>query len=326
MDMQAIELNGFEGLKSLSLTEREIPKLAPREALIEVKAAGVNYAEWELIHGKYPAPGPLPLVMGFEAAGTVAEVGSRVTSIKVGDRVTSVVSSGGYAQYAKADENLMIPVPDGLSFAEASTIPIQGLSAYALLKFAARPRPNESMLIQAAAGGVGLYLVQLAKIMGVKQVIALASSDDKLEQVKTLGADVVVNYNRKSWADQVTKATDGRGVDIVLEMASGEVGEESFKLAAPFGRIVLFGARNYHDSISTARVQQLIFQNQSVIGFAIPTLPREMIAQCVAPLMELISSRRIKIFAANTFPLARAKDALEALSSRRTVGKVVLVP
>ena len=112
--------------------------------------------------GRYPAVRKLPFVMGFEAAGIVVEIGSQAGNVEVGDKITAIVSSGGYAEYATADAGFAIPIPDGVSFAEAATIPVHGLSAYALLKFAAKPQPNESLLIQAAAGGVGLYLVQLA--------------------------------------------------------------------------------------------------------------------------------------------------------------------
>ena len=296
--MKAIELSGLEGFKSLRVADVEKPKPAANQILIEVKAAGINFAE----------------------------IGSHVKNVKVGDQVTAIVSSGGYAEYATADSHLAIPIPNGISFAEASTIPVQGLSAYALLKFAAKPQARESVLVQAAAGGVGLFLVQLAKIIGVKQVIALASAKDKLDLVKSLGADIAVNYSDKSWPDQVRKATDGKGLDVVLEAASGEVGDESFKLIAPFGRIVFFGCRNIHDTISSAKIQQLIYKNQSLIGFNIPTLRPEQIGECVPELLNLIAQGRVKLFANTAFPLSEVKKAYEALSSRHTIGKVVLTP
>jgi len=324
--MKAIELNGLEGSKSLRLVDVEKPKPAGQEILIEVKAAGVNYADVELSRGNYPASRPLPYIIGFEASGVVVELGSQVTTLKVGDRIATVVSSGGYAQYATALASNAIPIPYGMSFAEASTIPIQGLSAYTLLKVAAKPLPLETVLIQAAAGGVGLYLVQLTKLLGVKRVIALASSNEKLKLVRSLGADVVINYSEKSWFDQVGQATGGKGADVVLEMASGEIGDESFKLIAPFGRVVVFGARNYSDALSTEKMQQLIFKNQSIIGFAFPTLRPEQIRECVPGLLDLISARKLKLFADNSFPLVEAKSAFAALSSRKTIGKVVLVP
>ena len=262
--------------------------------------------------------------MGFEAAGVVVELGARVKNLKVGDRITSLVSTGGYAEFATADATVAIPIPEGISFNEAATIPVQGLSAYALLKLAAKPQASETLLVQSAAGGVGLYLVQLARIMGVRRLIALASSKEKLDVLTGLGADVAVNYTTKQWTDQVREATEGKGVDVILESASGEVGDQSFKLLAPFGRIVVFGARNIHDTISPEKVQQLIYKNQSVMGFNVPSLKPEQIAECVPPLLRLISERKVKLFATNLFPLTEVKRAFEALESRRTIGKVVL--
>src|SRR5258708_12871767 len=128
-----------------------------------------------------------------------------------------------------ADANLAIPIPNGLSFADATTIPVQGLSAYTLLKFAAKPQPNESVLIQAAAGGVDLYLVQLAKILGVKKVIALASSKQKTDLVAALGADVAINYSQETWAAQVKESTAGKGADVLSNAASGKVAAQSIK-------------------------------------------------------------------------------------------------
>jgi NADPH2:quinone reductase len=324
--MRAVELNGYQGFQSLRVVEVEKPKPGVKEILIEVRAAGVNYAEIELTSGKYQVPKQPPFVMGFEASGIVTEVGSQVRNHRVGDRVTSIVSSGGYADYAVADAGFAIPIPEGISFAQAATIPIQGLSAYALLKFAAKPRVTESVLVQSAAGGVGLYLVQLLKIMGVKRVIALASSKEKLDLVKSLGADLTFNYSEPDWADRVRAATDGSGVDVVLEAASGEVGEASFKLIAAFGRMIVFGAKNIHDTISSEKVRQLIYGNQSLTGFNFPSLRPQQIAECVPDLLDLISHQKIKLFANTSFPLANVRTAFEALSSRRTIGKVVLTP
>jgi NADPH2:quinone reductase len=145
--MKAIELTGLEGFESLRVVEADKPKPGPNQVLIEVKAAGINFAELELTKGKYPALKPLPYIFGFEAAGIVVELGSQVKGVNVGDSVAAIVSSGGYADYATADAGALIPVPKGISFAEASSIPVQGLSAYALLKFAAKPRSHETVLV-----------------------------------------------------------------------------------------------------------------------------------------------------------------------------------
>jgi NADPH:quinone reductase len=324
--MKAVQLAGLEGLGSLRLVELERPRPSPNEIVIEVKAAGINFAELEMTRGKYPPPRPLPAVLGFEAAGLVAELGSNVNKLHLGDRVVSLVSSGGYAEYATADASMVIPIPNGISFAEATAITIQGLSAFTLLQYAAKPQQGETVLVQSAAGGMGIFLVQLAKLFGVGKVIALASSEEKLAFARKLGADVAIDYGQADWAAQVRHATNGNGVDIVLESLSGEVGDESFKLLAPFGRVVMYGARNAHDSLPREKVAQLIHKNQSIVGFNFPSLSPEQIRSAVPKLLDLIVGGQLKLFAEHRFRLLDFRQALEALSDRRTMGKVVLVP
>jgi NADPH:quinone reductase len=324
--MKAVQLTGFTGLDSLKVVEVGRPTPSKNEVLIQVKAAGINFAELEMIRGKYPAPRPVPFIMGFEASGIVADLGAGVTNLKVGDKITSIVSSGGYADYATADATMAIPIPEGVSFAEANAITIQGLSAYTLLKFAARPQPGETLLVQAAAGGMGLFLVQLAKSMGVRKVIALASSKEKLELVKSLGADLAINYTEQNWVAQIEQANGGHGVDVVLEANSGEIGDTSFTLMAPFGRTVMYGAKNAQDSLTTEKVRQLIHKNQSVIGFNFPSLRPEQVKESVPALLELINKGQVKLFAKFAFGLADVRNAFEALSNRETIGKVVLIP
>jgi len=324
--MKAVELNGYEGPSNLRVVDVPKPKISERECLIEVKAAGINFAELELTHGRYRLGKEPPFIMGFEAAGVVREIGESVKNLEVGDRVTTIVSSGGYAEYATAPADMVLPIPEGVGFAEATTIPIQGLTAHLLLTQVAKVKPTESLLIQAAAGGVGTYLVQLAKIMGVRKVIALVGSPDKMRFVESLGADVVFDTSRSDWMDQVRAATGGRGVDVVLEAASGEVGKDSFRLLAPFGRMIVFGARNVHDTFGPEQIRQLIYNNQTITAFNIPSYRQETIAASVGPLLALITSGKLKLFATSQFALDEVRKAFEALASRKTVGKVVLIP
>jgi NADPH:quinone reductase len=215
--------------------------------------------------GRLQIPKTPPFIIGFEAAGVVVEVGSQVQHVQVGDRVTSIVTSGGYAEYAIAEANAAIPIPAGISFAQATTIPVQGVSAYCLLKYGASLKPTDSVLVQSAAGGVGLYLVQLAKILGVAKV-------------------------------RVMDATHGKGVDVVLEAASGTVGKESLKLAAPFGQIVMYGAKNVHDTLSPETIQQVIYRNQTFRGFDLPSLSLQHIAESIPHLLELTDQKKIQVF------------------------------
>ncbi|MDB5142293.1 MAG: NADPH:quinone oxidoreductase family protein [Mucilaginibacter sp.] len=321
--MKAIQLTGFDGVESLLLTDVPVPVPGPGEVLIQVKSAGINYAEVEQIQGKYLTFGKeLPFTMGFEVAGTVAELGPGVEHITVGSKVTSFAISGGFAEYATAPANALIPIPADLTFHQATTIPIQAMTAYTMLKYHVIPYSTKSVLIQAAAGGVGLYLVQLAKIMGVKNVIAMASSDEKLTLVKSLGADVAVNYFDPEWPLAVKQATNDEGPEVLLQMMLDEIAQESFRLTAPNGRIVLFGSKNYHDTISTEQVRQLIWQNQTLAGFAYPSLPQKMVAESLPELLQLIGEGKLKIFADHIYSLEQAKEAFLALQSRKTIGKV----
>lgn len=164
--MKAIELTALDGFDSLRLSEVDKPSPAPGEVLIKVRAAGINYAELEQTTGRYPLQRPLPAVLGFEAAGEVVELGSGVEDLTIGDTIAAPVLSGGYAEFATARADSALRIPEGIDFAQATSIVVQGLSAWALLKLAAKPTPSDTVLIQAAAGGVGLYLVQLAKALG----------------------------------------------------------------------------------------------------------------------------------------------------------------
>jgi len=321
--MKAIRLTGFEGLDSLEYSDVSIPRPAADEVLIRVKAAGINYAEVEQIYGRYMTFGKeLPFVMGFEVAGIVAEVGRDVTHIKPGDSVMAFSVSGGFAEYSTAKADSLVPIPAGVSYAKATTIPIQGMTAYTLLKYLVLPHLPESILIQAAAGGVGIYLVQLAKLLGIKTVIGLVGSDEKAAFVSELGADVVINYARENWAHKVRQATNNKGVDVVLQMLVDEVGKASFKLLAPEGRIILFGSKNYNDVITTDQIRQLIWNNQTLVGFAFPALSPEKVIDSLPELLQFIQKDKLRIVADFEYTLEQYREAFADLQNRKTIGKV----
>ena len=324
--MQAIQLEAYAGPGSLQLVELDRPRPAVGEVLIEVQASGINFAELELTWGRYTIPKAPPFIMGFEAAGIVAEVGPGVKNVQIGDRVTSIVSSGGFADYAVAPGAAVIPIPVGISFEEATTIPIQGVTAYSLLSSAAELRVGETVLIQSGAGGVGLYLVQLAKILGAGKVIALAGTPEKVELLRDLGADIVLNHEQGDWPEKVLEATQGKGVDVVLESAAGEIGKKSVGLCAPLGRIVVFGAKNVHEALPAELVRQMIYKNQTVTGFNLPSRPQEKLVTAVPLLLEWIVAKKIRIFADQRYAFADVRHAFEMLATRKSIGKVVLVP
>ena len=209
--MKAIEVAAFGGPEELKLVDKPRPEPGPGQVLIEVKAAGINFADLLAREGKYP-PGPKPpFTPGMEAAGVVAALGEGVTAPAVGTRVMSFISAGGYAEYALAEAAQAVPLPDALDFAPATALLVQGLTAYFLLKRAAELKPGQSVLVNAAAGGVGSLAVQLAKLFGAGTVLGTASTPEKRELVKSLGADEAIDYTQPGWADAVKAATGGTG-------------------------------------------------------------------------------------------------------------------
>ena len=226
--MKAVRINETGGPEVLRLEEIEIPQPRPGEVLIKVAAAGINYADLAQRQGRYLTATRLPSTLGMEVAGTVEAHGGGPAAPAVGTRVAALCY-GGYAEYAIAPASGVIPIPDSLDFAHAAALPLQGLTAYQLLRESARLQTGERVLVHAAAGGVGTLAVQIAKLMGAGQVIGTASTVEKLELVRRLGADVGINYTEGDWVEQVRSATGGRGVEIVLEMVGGAIAQQSLE-------------------------------------------------------------------------------------------------
>lgn len=224
----------------------------------------------------------------------------------------------------------VIPLPDQLDFPQATALLVQGLTAYFLLQLSAPPQPGQSILIHAAAGGVGSLAIQLAKLLGAGNVIATASSSEKLDLARRLGADFTINYMEAGWVAQVLQATHGKGADIILESVGGQIGEQSLQALAPQGHIVVFGALDVQStSLNNQQVTQLVYGNQSLIGFALPSLLTqhpELAGKALRELFEYAVSGKLHVIIGKTFPLADAHSAHRAIEDRQTTGKVVLVP
>ena len=322
--MKAIRVNETGGPEVMHLEEIDTPVPQDDEILIRVVAAGINYADLAQRQGTYLTRTRTPMTPGFEVAGIVEGHGPGVTAPPVGTRVAALVS-GGYAEYALAHVGTVIPIPDILDFTHAAAFLVQGITAYQLLRESAHIQPGESVLVQAAAGGVGTLAVQLAKLMGAKKVIGTASSEAKLELARSLGADVVINYHTPEWSEQVKNATNGLGADIILEMSGGEVATQSLKCLAPFGRMVVYGAAS--GEITQFTGVQLMYKNQAIIGYWLSAwLQRaDRVAIAALELMQYLNGGQLKIVVGNTFPLAEAVEAHRAIAERKTTGKVVLL-
>jgi NADPH:quinone reductase len=327
--MRAIQLTEFGGPEVLRLVDIPIPKPVGREVLIEIKAIGVNYADTARREGQYVVKTPLPYVPGVEVAGIVSDVGNEVTSVKIGDRVVTLLGSDqatGYAEYTLADERGLIQIPEGVDFEQAAALPVQGLTAYHILKTMGRLEKGETVLVHAAAGGVGTIAVQLAKLFGAGKIIATASTDEKLALAKELGADELVNYTKEGWELDVREITDGKGVDVALEMAGGDIFQKTVLSMAPFGRLIIYGVASGEQKPFYPSI--LMKNNISVIGFFLPTMMRKPILyqKSLQDVFTYYKNGQFKVIIGGVFPLEEAPEVHRLLQSRKTTGKIILVP
>lgn len=322
--MKAIQFTAFGGPEVLTMVEIEQPEIGEQDVLVEVKAIGVNYADTARREGKYVVETKLPFIPGAEVAGVVVKTGAAVKNFKEGDRVVSLIESGGYAEYARIPSSVLIPIPEGVAYEQAVALPLQGLTAYHVLKTMGRLEVGETVLVHAAAGGVGSLAIQLAKKFGAGKVIATASTTEKLDFAKELGADIGINYTEDGWEKAVREITDGKGVDVALEMAGGDIFTKTLKTLAPFGRVVVYGAASGEQV--DFNPQALMRRNQSVIGFFLPQImtKRELLLTSLQELLTWVGSGELKLTIGGTYPLEEAADVHRLLQGRKTKGKLVL--
>ena len=324
--MKAIKVEEFGEPGVLQSVEVERPSPGEGEVLIEVKSAGVNYADTMRRRDQYVESQELPFTPGSEIAGVVAEVGDGVENVSVDDRVVTLLGTGGYVEYAVAPARNLIPIPDGLDFDEAAAIPLQGLTAYHVLETSGQLKQGESVVVHAAAGGVGYLAVQMAKLMGASPVIAAASTQEKLDLAKDLGADVLINYTEEDWPEKVREATDGNGADVILEMVGGDFPQKNLQCLNVFGRMVVFGAASGdRGSLVPAALMK---KNHILAGFYLPNIMvrRELFGPSLKKILGWISSGDLKINVGARYSLEQARDAHQALEGRETTGKIVLNP
>ncbi len=324
--MKAITVEEFGEPDVLKYGEAERPEPGEGEVLVEVRAAGVNYADTMRRRNEYLKKQGLPFIPGSEVAGTVAEVGDGVEDVSVGDRIVNLGDDGGYAEYAVASAASLIPVPEGLDFDEAAAIPLQGLTAYHLIKTTGRMGEGETIVVHAAAGGVGYLAVQMAKLMGAGKVIATASNNEKLNMAKDLGADVLIDYTEDDWPEKVKEATDGRGADIILEMVGGDFPQKNLSCLAPFGRMVVYGAASGEPgSVETFHMMR---KQQTLTGFFLPWILGDpnLLAPSLKEILGWLSKGDLKLNVGGRYSLSDAAQAHTDLEGRKTTGKIVLNP
>jgi NADPH2:quinone reductase len=326
--MKAIQISEFSENAEFRLVETAEPTPSAGEVLVDVKAAGVNYADILMCRGGYRGKRPLPFVPGFEAAGVVLGAGAGVENWRAGQRVMGTVlreTCACYAEKAVMPAWLLLPVPAHLSFEEAAAFPEVFITAHLALHVFGHLMAGESVLIHAAAGGVGTAAVQAAKAAGAR-VFGTASTEDKLRGVQELGVDVPINYTKLDFQDVVKKQTDGKGVDLVLDSVGGDVFEKSLRCLRTRGRVVSYGTSGGAEGV--LRPMDLRHHAITVSGFSFGSLSvssPEIVRQAMAAAQKLLEERKVRPVVGHTLPLAEARAAHNLLTSRGNFGKVVLV-
>jgi NADPH2:quinone reductase len=315
--VRAIRISRWGGPEVLEYVEdAPVPEPAPHELLVEVSRAGVNFADTHARENSYLAPYELPLTPGGEVAGRTED----------GRRVAAIVASGGYAEYAAVPKAAAFEIPDGISDAQALALLVQGLTAYHLYRTSAHLAAGETVVVHAAAGGVGSLAVQLGKAFGAR-VIATASTEEKRRLALQLGADEAVDVTRDDLTEALIEANGGNRVDVVLEMAGGRVFDASLRALAPFGRLVTYGMASREPNRVAAG--NLMRHSSAVIGFWLAhcfARPQEMLAEPLQDLFERVAAGSLKVVEGTVYPLSEARRAHEDLQARRTTGKLLLDP
>lgn len=315
--MRAIQITSFGGPEVLTLTELPDPVAPEGFEVVDVLAAGVNYADTHATEDSYLAPQKLPLVPGGEVVGRRAD----------GTRVVALLGNGGYAEKAVIHPVSTFEVPEGVSDGEALALVLQGLTAWHLLRTSAHLQPGESVVVHAAAGGVGSLAVQLAKSFGAGRVIATASSEEKRALAVELGADVAVDPAAENLKEALEAANEGKKVDVVLEMTGGPVFDASLAALAPFGRLAVYGQASRQDPTPIVP-SALMARSRTVAGFwLVHCFGRpEMLHKPMNELFAMVGRGELRPIVGGTYPLSEARRAHEDILARRTTGKLVLDP
>ncbi|HEU4656917.1 MAG TPA: zinc-binding dehydrogenase [Capillimicrobium sp.] len=315
--MRAVQIREFGGPEVLELVDLPVPTPAEHEVLIRVTRAGMNFADTHQRHNVYLAKQELPLVPGAEVAGVREDTG---------ERVVAITGNGGYAEYATAPGSLCFPIPDGVDDGTALALMIQGLTAWHLYRTSAQVRPGESVVVHSGASGVGSLAVQLGKPMGAGRVIATASSEEKRRLALDLGADVAIDGTPEGLAERLVEANLGEPVDVVFDMAGGQVFEQSLEALAHFGRLVAYGIATREQN--EVRTGKLMRTSRSVVGFWFThCLERPaMLDEALADLFARVERGELKVVVGATYGLSEAAEAQIAIVERRTTGKTLLDP
>jgi NADPH2:quinone reductase len=319
-----VQINEYGGPEALRY--QEVPDLAPSdgEALVDIQAAGVNYTDVYSRAGINPGP-PLPRTIGVEGAGTVRAVAPGVSDVAVGDVVAYCSIAGSYAEQAVVPASRLIKMPSGLDARAGAAVMLQGMTAHYLCYSTYPVKPGDRTLIHAGAGGVGLLLIQMVKSLG-GYVFSTVSTDAKADLAREAGADHVILYTQQDFADEVKKATNGEGVQVVYDSVGKTTFDQSLSCLTPRGYLVLYGQA----SGAVPPMDPRVLGNGSLFltrpGLGDYTATREELEQRAGDILGWVQSGQLNLRVEHVFPLAEASEAHRQLEGRATTGKVLLVP
>src|SRR5271166_1470119 len=322
--MKAIHIKQTGGPEVMELADLPVPQPKSGEAVVKIQAAGVNFIDVYNREGRYKSP--LPLVLGQEAAGVVSAVGSEVREVAVGDRVAYTMTMGSYAEYAAVAADRLVKIPAGVSEREAAAAMLQGMTAHYLSHDTYPLKKGETALIHAAAGGVGLLLVQMAHNTGAR-VIATVSTEAKAKLARAAGADEVILYMQTDFEAETKRLTGGKGVDVVYDSVGKTTFEKGLNILRPRGMMALFGGSSGavppFDLIALTQKGSLFLTRPS-LGNYIAT--REELAARSGAVFDMLASGKLRLRIEHIYPLAEAQRAHRDLEGRKTTGKLLLMP
>jgi NADPH2:quinone reductase len=322
--MKAIRVQRTGGPEVMELAEVAVPRPKPNEALVKVSVAGVNSIDGHFRDGSLRTP--LPFIPGQEGSGIVSAVGSQTKTVKVGDRVAWSGSLGSYAEYVAATADSLVPVPATITDQQAAAAMMHGLTAHYLANDAHKLKAGETALVHAAAGGVGLLLVQMARAIGAR-VIGTASSDEKAKLAREAGADEVIIFTRQDFEAEVKRLTGGKGVDVVYDGVGMATFEKNLNVMRLRGMLVIYGMSSGPvppvDPAKLSEKGSLYMARTTLAHF---TATREELLARTGALFAMIADGKLKLRIAKTYPLAEAPQAHQDMEARKLAGKLLLIP
>jgi NADPH2:quinone reductase len=322
--MKAIQVKQVGGPEALESVEIPVPQLKANEALVKLAASGVNFIDVYFREGRYKTS--LPFVVGQEGAGVVTEVGAEAKSVKVGDRVAWCGLHGSYAQYAAVAADRLVPVPPGVTDHQAAAAMLQGMTAHYLSHDTYPLKQGETALVHAAAGGVGLLLVQMAHNIGAR-VIATVSTEEKAKLARAAGAHEVILYTQSDFESETKRLTAGKGVDVVYDSVGKTTFERGLNVLRPRGMMVLFGGSSGavppFDLVALSQKGSLYVTRPTLANYI--ATREELLARSSA-VLSMVATGKLQLRIEYTYPLAEAQQAHRDLGGRKTTGKLLLIP